>query len=234
MRNNAHDIRISASLMCADIGDLAAEIFRARKAGVDLIHFDVMDGCFVENLGFAPWMMAGLQKAKELPFEAHLMIDWPERYIETFAKAGADIIIVHIEACHEIHRALAMIRGLGLAAGVALSPGSGPERLRYTLPYVDLITVMTVSPGFAGGKFIPEMVRKVRDISNLIRNSGFDIPIEVDGNINTDTVPLLAEAGATIFVGGSSGLYLKDKTLEEAAFELRRSANAIMRKEASC
>lgn len=213
--------RIAASIMCADPGKLGAEVRAAADAGVDLLHFDVMDGRFVPNFGFAPWMIRALRQAANLPFEVHLMIDSPERHVGGFLEAGTDILIVHLEACCNIYPLLKQIRREGVQAGVALSPATNPDSLRYILPYVDTVTVMTVSPGFAGGEFLPEMIAKVESVSAMIDALGLTVSLEVDGNINTRTIPELARAGANIFVGGSSGLYLRDIELAQAVRAMR-------------
>lgn len=218
---------ISASMMCADTGRLLEEAQEVARSGVDLLHFDVMDGRFVPNFGFAPWMIRAVRKAINLPFEVHLMIERPEMHIRAFIEAGADIVIIHLEASYEVYRLLKEIRKLGAQAGIALSPATDPRPLKYILPYADMVTVMTVSPGFAGGEFLPEMVGKVADIAELIDKLALPVPIEVDGNINPDTIPILAKAGANIFVGGSSGLYRRDMSLSEAVQAMRAAADSI-------
>ncbi|HHV61594.1 MAG TPA: ribulose-phosphate 3-epimerase [Firmicutes bacterium] len=216
--------RIAASMMCADAGNLLSGARAAAVAGVDLLHFDVMDGRFVPNFGFAPWMIKALKGAADIPFEVHLMVEDPERHAGVFVDAGADIVIIHLEACRNIYPVLKGIRRAGAQAGVALSPATSPEPLKYILPYVDVVTIMTVSPGFAGGEFLPEMVSKVEEVSKMIGASGLAVPVEVDGNINARTIPLLARAGANVFVGGSSGLYRKDVELSQAVREMRAAA----------
>src|SRR2546429_1514437 len=193
-------VEIVPSILSADVGRLAEQVKEADAGGADRIQVDVMDGHFVPNLTFGPLVVEAVRRATSLPVEAHLMVERPERFLEAFAKAGATLIEVQVEATTSLYRTVQTIRELGARPGVAINPGTPVEDLREILPYVDLINVMTVEPGFGGQKFIPhspEKIRRVRALSN-------DIEIEVDGGIDARTAPLVVAAGATVLVAGNS------------------------------
>jgi len=193
-------IEIVPSILSADVGRLADQVQEAEAAGADRIQVDVMDGHFVPNLTFGPLVVAAVRKASRLPIEAHLMVERPELYLEAFAKSGATLIEVQVEATSSLYRIVQTIRELGAKAGVAINPATSVEDLREILPYIDLVNVMTVEPGFGGQKFIsgsPAKVRRVRALSS-------DIEIEVDGGIDARTAPLVVAAGATVLVAGNS------------------------------
>ncbi len=195
-------IKISPSILASDFANLEKEIKKIDEGGADLIHIDVMDGSFVPNISFGLPVISAIRKCTDKPFDVHLMIDAPERYIEEFKKAGADIITVHAEATTHLHRTLQSIKALGLKTGVALNPGTDVSCLKYVLSLTDMVLVMSVNPGFGGQKFIPEAVDKIREVKALIGDRNIDI--EVDGGISAANASLVVEAGANVLVAGSA------------------------------
>jgi len=193
-------IEVVPSILSADAGRLAEQVAEAERGGADRIQVDVMDGHFVPNLTFGPQVVEAVRRATKLPIEAHLMVERPELFVEAFVKAGATLIEVQVEATTSLYRTVQTIRDLGAKPGVAINPGTPVEDLREILPYVDIVNVMTVEPGFGGQKFIPHSPEKIRRVRAL--SSG--IEIEVDGGIDARTAPLVAAAGATVLVAGSS------------------------------
>jgi len=193
---------LAPSILSADFAKLAEDVKKSEQGGADWLHIDVMDGMFVPNISFGQKMIADLRKKTDLPLDVHLMVEKPERYVEEFAKAGADYITVHQEATTHLDRTLALICTCGCKSGVALNPATSPETLRYVLDQVDMILVMSVNPGFGGQKFIPSALDKIRAIREMIGDR--PIVIEVDGGVNGENAPLLKEAGAEILVAGSS------------------------------
>ena len=197
---NTHRIEIVPSILSADVGRLAEQVQEAEAAGADRIQVDVMDGHFVPNLTFGPLVVEAVRKVTELPIEAHLMVFRPEAFLEAFAKSGATLIEVQVEATSSLYRTVNEIKALGARAGVAINPATPVENLREILPYIELVNVMTVEPGFGGQRFIatsPDKIRRVRDLAP-------GLEVEVDGGIDEHTAPLVAEAGATLLVAGSS------------------------------
>jgi ribulose-phosphate 3-epimerase len=197
-------ILIAPSVLSADFADLKKEINSIEKAGADWIHIDVMDGNFVPNITVGPVVVKSLRKYTSLPFDVHLMIEQPERYIEDFSKAGANLLTVHPEACKHLHRTLSVIRDQGVKAGVALNPSTPLSSIEYILDQVDLILIMTVNPGFGGQKFIPSLVKKIEYARKLIDQSGYNIHLEVDGGINPETGEIVYRAGARVLVAGNA------------------------------
>ena len=193
-------IEVVPSILSADPGRLAEQVKEAEAAGADRIQVDVMDGHFVPNLTFGPLIVEAVRKATSLPIEAHLMIERPELFLEAFAKAGAGLIEVQVEATKSLYRTVQTIKELGAQAGVAINPATPVDDLREILPYVDLVNVMTVEPGFGGQKFIPHSPEKIR----RLRSISADVEIEVDGGIDARSAPLVVAAGATVLVAGSS------------------------------
>jgi ribulose-phosphate 3-epimerase len=193
-------IEVVPSILSADAGRLAEQVKEAEGAGADRIQVDVMDGHFVPNLTFGPGVVEAVRRATSLPIEAHLMVERPELFVDAFARAGATLIEVQVEATTSLYRTVQTIKELGAKAGVAINPATPVDDLREILPYIDLVNVMTVEPGFGGQKFIahsPEKIRRVRALGD-----GFEI--EVDGGIDARTAPLVVQAGATVLVAGSS------------------------------
>ena len=195
-------MRIAPSILSADFAALGEAVARVEAGGADQLHVDVMDGCFVPNLTIGPPVIESIRKRTRLPLDVHLMIVEPERYIETYVRAGADLLTVHVEACPHLARVLHQIREAGAKAGVALNPATGPQAIEWVLDNLDLILVMSVNPGFGGQSFIPSSLAKVRQVKNLI--GGRPIEISVDGGVNREKAGPLARAGATTLVAGSA------------------------------
>lgn len=212
-------IQIAPSLLSADFSRLGEEL--ETVASADILHLDVMDGHFVPNLTIGPAVVKALRPRTKLPFDCHLMIREPQRYIESFLDAGADMISIHIEAEPHLQRALQMIRDGRAKAGIALNPATSAESLSTAIDFCDYVLVMTVNPGFGGQKFIEPVVPKIRHISRLIRERGLRVDIEVDGGIDAKTAPHVVAAGASILVAGSAVFGQKDRP---AAMESIRSA----------
>jgi ribulose-phosphate 3-epimerase len=198
------NVRIAPSILASDFARLGEEARAVEAAGADLLHVDVMDGRFVPNISVGVPVVAALKAATKLPLDVHLMIVEPERYVEAFAKAGADNITVHLEACPHLHRVVEQIRELGKKACVALNPHSAIDNLDVVLPELDMVLVMSVNPGFGGQRFIEAVVPKIRALRAEIDRRGLATDIEVDGGIDPETARTVLEAGATVLVAGTS------------------------------
>lgn len=197
-------VRIAPSILSADFGRLAEEVKAVDDAGADWIHVDVMDGHFVPNLTIGPVVVEAVRRASDKPLDVHLMIEEPGRSVESYAKAGADTITVHLEACTHLHRVLQQIRSLGKRAGVSLNPHTSEDGLRYVLPLVDNILVMSVNPGFGGQSFLPDVLPKIARIRAMLDEGGHAADLEVDGGIKVGTARQVCEAGADALVAGSA------------------------------
>lgn len=197
-------VQIAASILAADFARLGEQIQGAEKAGVDLIHVDVMDGRFVPNITLGPLIVEAARRSTTLPLDVHLMIIEPDQYLSDFAKAGADRISVHWEACPNLHRTLQRIRELGCQAGIAINPHTPASFLTEIIHLLDVIIVMTVNPGFGGQAFLPETLPKIQALRSLLAQSGREVDIEVDGGINAATANTAVEAGANVLIAGSA------------------------------
>lgn len=197
-------IKIAPSILSADFSRLGEEIRDAEEAGADFIHVDVMDGHFVPNITIGPLVVKAARKATSVPLDVHLMIEDPDKYIKEFADSGADIITVHEEACVHLHRTVQNIRECGVRAAVSLNPATPVRNLDLILPYVDMVLVMSVNPGFGGQKFIPEAISKIQALKSIIAERRLKIDIEVDGGVNIDNIADVVRAGADIVVMGSA------------------------------
>lgn len=196
-------MKIAPSILSADFANLQTDIERVEKGGADYIHVDVMDGQFVPNITFGSNVVQAIRPVTKLPLDVHLMIINPENYIADFAKAGSDIITVHVESTPHIHRAIQMIKDLDVKAGVVINPGTPIEMIKHVLPLVDQVLVMTVNPGFGGQSFITETVDKIAELAELRKVNDWTYQIEVDGGIVPETAKICHEAGADVFVAGS-------------------------------
>lgn len=196
-------IQIAPSLLSADFARLAEEL-TTIEPGADILHLDVMDGHYVPNITIGPPIVKALRNRTKLPFDCHLMISEPQKYIGAFLDAGADMISIHVETEPHLQRALQMIRDGGAKAGIAINPATSVESLSTAIEFCDYVLVMTVNPGFGGQKFIEPVVPKIRHIAKLIRERGLRVEIEVDGGVDATTAPHVVTAGASILVAGSA------------------------------
>lgn len=198
------NIVIAPSILSSDFLQLGNELQACQSAGADWIHIDVMDGHFVPNLTMGPFIVAAAKRGTDLPLDVHLMVEKPENLIEAYAKAGASRLTVHVETCPHLHRTLEDIKALGCEAGVTLNPGTPAASIFQVLPYVDLVLVMSVDPGYSGGTYIPEMVGKVAEIRKELDRIDSPAWLEVDGGITSETLPEMKAAGATAFVAATA------------------------------
>ncbi|MCI2253156.1 ribulose-phosphate 3-epimerase [Domibacillus sp. PGB-M46] len=204
-------IKIAPSILSADFARLDEEIKDVEAGGADYIHVDVMDGHFVPNITIGPLIVEAIRPVTALPLDVHLMISNPDQYIETFAKAGADIITVHAEACPHLHRTIQLIRSFGIKSGVVLNPSTPVDVLEYVIGDIDMVLLMTVNPGFGGQSFIEAVVPKIRRVRDMITKAGVSVDIEIDGGVNTETARICTEAGANVLVAGSAIYNEKDR-----------------------
>ncbi len=213
-------VKISPSILSADFTRLGEQIREAEAAGADYIHVDVMDGHFVPNITMGPVVVKAIRPVTRLPLDVHLMIESPELYVEEFARAGADIITVQQEACIHLHRVVEQIKGVGKRAGAAINPATPLVMLEEILPFIDLVLVMTVNPGFSGQSFIETMPAKIALMRSMIDSSGARVELEVDGGIHPKTAGKVVQAGADVLVAGSA-VFLDPDGIQRAIAKLR-------------
>ncbi|MFA5089317.1 MAG: ribulose-phosphate 3-epimerase [Candidatus Omnitrophota bacterium] len=204
-------IKVSPSIMCADFSRLGAEIKKLEKAGADLFHFDIMDGCFVPNITMGPLVLKALRDKTSLPFDAHLMVCQPEKIVKMFIESGSNIITLHIETIFFPYRLIRELKKEKVKVGIAINPATPVFHIEPLLPEIDMVLVMAVEPGFAGGSFIPAVVSKIRKIKEMVERGRLNVEIGVDGGVNEKTLPILVEAGANILIGGSTSIFPEGK-----------------------
>jgi len=223
MRDNK--VVIAPSILSANFACLGEQVKLAEEAGADAIHIDVMDGHFVPNITFGPDIVAALKKVTSLPLDVHLMIDNPERYLAIYAKAGADYLTVHLETCPHIQRVLEEIRELKMKVGISLNPGTSLTLLEEIWPYIDLLLIMTVNPGFGGQKFIKSMLNKIAKANQIIQERKLNIRLSVDGGINQETIPWVLERGVDWLVIGS--YIFKSQDITQTIKEIKKQCLKI-------
>ncbi|HBG1613398.1 ribulose-phosphate 3-epimerase [Clostridioides difficile] len=220
-------IKLAPSILSADFAKLLEDVRKVESAGCEYLHIDVMDGHFVPNITLGPLVVKSLKKENiNMVFDAHLMIENPDQYIEEFVKAGCDIITVHQEACFHLHRTIQNIKSHGIKAGVVLNPATPVDTIKHVLPDLDMVLLMSVNPGFGGQSFIPCVLDKIKELKAIIDSQGLNIDIEVDGGISPKNVAEVVQAGANVIVAGSAifgsddiqetvNLFRKNASLEE-------------------
>lgn len=218
-------VEIVPSILSADFTRLGEQVRAVDEAGARRIQIDVMDGHFVPNITMGPMVVEAIRSVTSSVLEAHLMITNPQEYIKTFAKAGADVIIVHQEVCLHLHRVLKQIKDEGKQTGVAINPSTPVFMLQDMLPFIDLLLVMTINPGFGGQDFIPETLPKIAEARRMVQERGLSIDIEVDGGVHAGTIPQMVRAGANLLVAGSA-VYSKTRPVSETMRTLKQAIPA--------
>jgi ribulose-phosphate 3-epimerase len=198
------ELKIAPSILSSDFARLSEQVRELEQGGADWVHVDVMDGHFVPNLTIGPPIVAAIRPLTRLPLDVHLMIEQPDRLLGDFARAGADSLTVHVETCAHLHRTVQAIKELGLRAGVTLNPATPLTSLEEILPYVDLVLVMSVNPGFGGQEYIPTSTAKVRRLRGMLAAAGSAAELQVDGGVKAENAAVVVEAGATVLVAGSA------------------------------
>lgn len=206
------NVKIAPSILSADFSKMGEEVLSLEKNGADIVHCDVMDGVFVNNITFGIKMVEDIRKRTSLPLDCHLMIVHPEKYVERFAKAGADIITVHYEACQDnLKEVLMLIKSTGVKCGAVINPDTPVEKIKEVVPLCDMVLVMSVFPGFGGQKFIPTALDKLRELRAIIDESGKEIDLEIDGGVTEENVEEIKGAGANVIVAGSAVFKAADR-----------------------
>ncbi|MGD0471069.1 MAG: ribulose-phosphate 3-epimerase [Terriglobales bacterium] len=224
----AKPVKIEASLVCANFQKLEDDIRALTEGGIDYLHIDIMDGRFVPNFALDFTIMDTVRQLTTIPLDCHLMVEEPERYVDRAAASGAAYIAIHFEATRHVQGVLQQIRDSGAKSSIVLNPATPITNLDYILDDLDMITIMTVNPGFAGQKLIPAMLRKIRDVSALLDARGHRfIDIQVDGNVSFQHIPAMVAAGATMLVGGSSSIFHMDHSIKEAIAAMREIAEGV-------
>ncbi len=214
------NVKIAPSILSADFSKMGEEVRSLEQCGADVVHVDVMDGVFVNNITFGLKMVEDIRKVTTLPLDCHLMIVHPEKYVERFAKAGADIITVHYEACQDnLKEVLNLIKSTGVKCGAVINPDTPVEKIADVIPLCDMVLVMSVFPGFGGQKFIPEALDKLRQVKAIVEACGKEIDIEIDGGVTAENVYLVKEAGANVVVAGSAVFKASDRAQAIAALK---------------
>lgn len=216
-------VKIAPSILSADFARLGEQVQECERAGADLIHVDVMDGHFVPNITVGPLVVAAVRRTTHLPLDVHLMIEKPENHLDAFARAGAQVLTVQVEACTHLHRVVHRIRDLGLRPGAALNPATPLSSVEEILPDLDQVLVMTVNPGFGGQEFIERTLGKIRRLAEGMREQSLNVDLEVDGGISPKTAPRVVQAGATVLVAGSA-IFTAPEGVAAALAQLRRAA----------
>lgn len=207
-------LELSPSLLSADFTNLKSDIEVLDKNGVKYLHLDVMDGMFVPNISFGPMIIKQLRPLTNMVFDVHLMIEDPDRYVQSFKDAGADILTVHYEACKHLHRTISYIKSLGMKSGVSLNPATNIDVLDYVLEDLDLVLIMSVNPGFGGQSFIPSAIDKIKNLKEKIKERNLNVIVEVDGGVKTTNVKDVIEAGADLIVSGSDVFVDKENRIK--------------------
>ena len=220
--NPSPKVKLAPSILSADFARLGQQVSEATEAGADYIHLDVMDGRFVPNITFGPVVIEGLKPYTNLPLDAHLMIVEPERRIPDFIQAGVHHVTVHAEACTHLHRVIRQIKDGGCRAGVALNPATPISVIEEALPFLDIILILTVNPGFGGQTLIPQVLNKVSRLRAIIDERGYDVELEVDGGVNAQTAASVVDAGAHTLIAGSA-VFNRQESVADAMAKLRSS-----------
>ena len=222
----AAKIKLAPSILSANFGRLGEQVVEATRAGADYIHIDVMDGHFVPNITVGPLVVAAIRPHTHLPLDVHLMIESPEKYIQQFAQAGANIITVHVEVCPHLHRVVESIQELGVKAGVSLNPSTPLTAVDEVLSALDLVLLMSVNPGFGGQQFIEGTVGKIARLRNRLDELGLAAELEVDGGINAEIAPRVAKAGARVLVAGAA-VFNKKESVSQALARIRENLRKL-------